>query len=93
MNATLDGRMVQVTRDATPQTTITALRGWPLLTRETQPENGSTPSRATAKTRREAAMMAIAVFYSMSVMKKKHAWMVKSLTSHKAKTQMMFMKI
>jgi hypothetical protein len=30
---------------------------------DTQLENGRTPSRATAKTRREAAMMAMAVFY------------------------------
>jgi hypothetical protein len=41
---------------------MTALRGWPACTWETQPEKGSTPSRATAKTRREAAMMAMAVF-------------------------------
>lgn len=62
VNATLDGRRVQVTRAATVQTTTTALRGWPLWTRETQPEKGRTPSRATAKTRREAATMAMAVF-------------------------------
>jgi hypothetical protein len=29
VKATLEGRMVQVTRAATPQTTMTALRGWP----------------------------------------------------------------
>jgi hypothetical protein len=55
--------MVQVTRAATPQTTMTALRGWPPSTLETQLEKGRTPSRATAKTRREAAMMAMAVFW------------------------------
>lgn len=62
MKATLEGRIVQVTMAPTAQTTMTAFRGWPLWTLETQPENGRTPSRATAKTRREAAMMAIAVF-------------------------------
>lgn len=63
VKATMEGRMVQVTRAATAQTTTTALRGWPCSeTRETQPEKGSTPSRATAKTRREAATMAMAVF-------------------------------
>lgn len=56
--------MVQATNAATPQTTITALRGCPSAeTWETQPEKGRTPSRATAKTRREAATMAIAVFF------------------------------
>lgn len=62
VKATLEGRMVHVTREATVQTTITALRGWPALTLDTQPEKGRTPSRATAKTRRDAAMMAMAVF-------------------------------
>jgi hypothetical protein len=65
VNATADGRMVHDTRAATPQTTITALRGWPSAeTWETQLEKGRTPSRATAKTRREAATMAIAVFFN-----------------------------
>lgn len=63
VKATLDGRMVQETMAPTPQTTMTAFRGWPSLTRETQPENGRTPSRATAKTSRDAATMAMAVFY------------------------------
>jgi hypothetical protein len=63
VKATADGRIVQVTSEANPQITITAFLGWPLgETRETQPENGRTPSRATAKTRREAATIAIAVF-------------------------------
>lgn len=67
VKATLEGRMVQVTRAATVQTTTTALRGWPCSeTRETQDEKGRTPSRATAKTRREAATMAIAVFFPVS---------------------------
>lgn len=51
---------------ATTQTTMTALRGCPVLTRETQPEKGRTPSRATAKTSRDAAVIAIAVFYGVS---------------------------
>lgn len=64
VKAVLDGRMVQVTRAATAQTTMTALRGWPAdETRETHPEKGRTPSRATAKTRRDDATMAIAVFW------------------------------
>lgn len=64
VNATLDGRIVHATIEATPQTTRTAFRGCPSGdTRETQLENGSTPSRATAKTRREAATIAIAVFW------------------------------
>lgn len=65
MKATPDGRMLQVTSAATPQTTRTAFLGWPVAgsTRETQGEKGRTPSRATAKTRREAAMMAMAVFW------------------------------
>lgn len=53
----------------TAQTTITAFRGCPLWTLETQPEKGSTPSRATAKTSRDAATIAIAVFYRV-----RHAW-------------------
>lgn len=62
VKATSEGRSVQLMSAETPQTTMTALRGWPLWTLETQLENGRTPSRATAKTRREAATMAIAVF-------------------------------
>ena len=64
MKATGDGRMVQVMNAATPQMTRTALRGCPSGdTLETQLEYGRTPSRATAKTRRDAATIAIAVFY------------------------------
>jgi hypothetical protein len=62
VKATSDGRSVQVMMDATVQTTMTAFRGWPLCTFETQEEKGRTPSRATAKTRRDDATMAIAVF-------------------------------
>ena len=64
VKATAEGRMVQVMTAATPQTTRTALRGWPATTRETQLDQGRTPSRATAKTSREAARTAIAVFYA-----------------------------
>lgn len=67
VKATLEASSVQVMMAATAQTTITALRGWPLCTRETQDEKGRTPSRATAKTRREAAVIATAVFYLLSV--------------------------
>lgn len=63
VNATSEASIVQANMEATPQTTMTALSGWPAdETLETQPENGRTPSRATAKTRREAATIAIAVF-------------------------------
>ena len=63
VKATLDGRIVHVTIAATPQTTMMALYGCPLGdTRETQPDMGRTPSRATAKTRRDAATMAMVVF-------------------------------
>ena len=73
MNATPEGRMVQATRAATPPTTRTALWGcWEGETRETQLEKGRTPSRATAKTRREAATMAMAVFWGFEV-----SWVVK----------------
>lgn len=64
VKAVLDGRIVQVTAAATNHTTITALRGWPADdTRETHPEKGRTPSRATAKTKRDEATMAMAVFW------------------------------
>lgn len=67
VKATLEARSVQLMIAATSQTTITALRGWPECTRETQVEKGRTPSRATAKTSREAAVMATAVFYIVSI--------------------------
>lgn len=64
VKATLEARIVQVMIAATVQTTTTALRGWPECTRETHEEKGRTPSRATAKTRREAAVIATAEFCS-----------------------------
>jgi hypothetical protein len=66
VNATADGRIVQVIIAATPQTTRTAFLGWPSAeTRDTQLDAGRTPSRATAKTSRDAAVIAMAVFYSI----------------------------
>jgi hypothetical protein len=63
VKATADGRMVHVMIEATSQITRTALRGWPAgETFDTHDEKGRTPSRATAKTRREAATIAMAVF-------------------------------
>lgn len=62
VNATEDGSMVQVMMDATAQTTMTAFRGCPSTTWDTQGENGNTPSRATANTSRDAARTAMAVF-------------------------------
>jgi len=63
VNATPEGKIVQVMSAETPQITRTALRGWPSGdTLETHPEYGRTPSLATAKTSREAATIAIAVF-------------------------------
>ena len=64
VKATFEAKSVQVMIAPTLQTTMTAFLGCPLWTRETQLENGRTPSRATAKTSRDAATMAIAVFYS-----------------------------
>lgn len=66
VNATADGRIVQVMTAATPHITRTAFRGCPSgETCDTQLEYGKTPSLATANTRREAATMAIAVFYGV----------------------------
>lgn len=63
VNATPEGRIVQVMEADIPQMTRTALRGWPSdETWETQFEKGRTPSLAIANTRRDAATMAIAVF-------------------------------
>ncbi len=63
VNATPEGRTVQVMEAEIPQITRTALRGWPSDdTRETQFEKGRTPSLAIANARRDAATMAIAVF-------------------------------
>jgi hypothetical protein len=63
VNATPEGRIVQVMEADIPQMTRTALRGWPSdETWETQFQKGRTPSLAIANTRRDAATMAIAVF-------------------------------
>jgi len=61
-NATGDGKMVQRSKAATVNMTATALRG--SLLPETlliQPENGRTPSRATAQIRRLLATPATVV--------------------------------
>lgn len=66
VNATVLGRIVH--RMTAPKTyiTVTALRGWPLAsTRPIQWDIGRTPSRATAKIKREAATTAILVFYNI----------------------------
>lgn len=68
VKATEDGKMVQVIIEATTHTTMTALRGCPSTTRETQCENGKTPSLATANTSLEAARTAMAVFCRRLVM-------------------------
>jgi hypothetical protein len=64
VNATWLGRIVHRSAAAKTKMTDTALRGWPsAVTLLIQPERGRTPSRATAKTSREAATMATLVFY------------------------------
>jgi hypothetical protein len=63
VNATGEGRMVRRSTAATVCMTITALRGSFFSdTVEIHPEKGSTPSRATAQIRREAATPATEVF-------------------------------
>jgi hypothetical protein len=63
VNATGEGRMVQRRNAATAQMILTALRGEPSgETREIHHDIGRTPSRAMAKMRREAAMIATEVF-------------------------------
>lgn len=74
VKATDDGKMVQVIMDATTHTTMTALRGCPSTTRETQGENGKTPSLATANTSLEAARTAMAVFCRRLVMSTLLIW-------------------
>jgi len=63
-NATSLGRIEQRRSAPKMYMTVTALRGWrlPSETRPIQREPGRTPSRATAKTRREAATIAMLVF-------------------------------
>lgn len=63
VNATGEGKMVQSRMAATASMTVIALRGSFLSeTAEIQPENGRTPSRATAQIRRELATPATVVF-------------------------------
>ena len=65
VKATGDGRMVHRSSAETISMTVTALRGSLLdETWEIQPENGSTPSRATAHIRRELATPATVVFWT-----------------------------
>lgn len=62
-NATGEGRMVHSNNAATPNMTVTALRGSLLPeTADIQPENGRTPSRATAQINRDEATPATVVF-------------------------------
>jgi len=63
LKATGDGRIVHNKSDATTSMTVTAFRG-SLFTEtfEIQPENGRTPSRATAQMIRELATPAMVVF-------------------------------
>ena len=64
VNATGEGRIVQRSKAETTQITLTALRGCPSLdTREIHHDIGNTPSRAIAKTSRDAAITATDVFY------------------------------
>lgn len=63
VKATWEGRIVQRSNEPKTNMTVTALRGEPSgVTWPIQPEKGRTPSRATAKMRREAATMATEVF-------------------------------
>lgn len=63
VKATLLGRIVHRISDPKMAMTVTAFFGRPSgVTWLIQPENGKTPSRATAKISREAATMAILVF-------------------------------
>ena len=95
VKATAEGRIVQVTMAETAQTTRTAFLGCPLLvTCDTQFEYGRIPSRATAKTKRDAASMAITVFCGEIVRLQlllygNHI----QLTSHKVTVQTIVMNI
>ena len=64
VKATALGRMVHSRVAAKMNITVTAFFGCPLgVTRPIQPESGSTPSRATAKTSLEDATTAMLVFF------------------------------
>lgn len=95
VNATDDGRIVHVMSEETPQTTKTAFRGWPSTTWATQGDHGRTPSRATAKTRRDAASIAIAVFFGYVLVVSRHHGLKAQilLTNHNATMQTIFMKM
>jgi hypothetical protein len=63
VKATWLGMMLHSSIAAKANMTVTAFRGWRWLsTRPIQFESGSTPSRATAKRRREEATTAMLVF-------------------------------
>ncbi|KAJ9093808.1 hypothetical protein QFC19_008185 [Naganishia cerealis] len=63
VKATLDGKIVHRSTAPKQYMTVTAFLGRPSsVTRPTQEENGKTPSRATAKTSRDAATVAILAF-------------------------------
>ena len=68
VKATWEGKIVQRIVAPKMNMTVTALRGEPFgVTWLIQPEKGRTPSRATAKTRREAATIAMDVFCFLGV--------------------------
>jgi hypothetical protein len=67
-NATGEGRIVHSKSAAVASITVTAFLGSLLPeTFEIHPENGRTPSRATAQIRRELATPATVVFYITKV--------------------------
>jgi len=64
VNATWLGMITMSNVAPKTNMTVTALRGWPSgVTWPIHLEPGRTPSRATAKMRRDAATMAMLVFY------------------------------
>ena len=68
VKATWLGRMVHNNTAPKANITVTALRGcFASSTFPIQPDKGRTPSRATAKMRREAATMATLVLYKRNV--------------------------
>jgi hypothetical protein len=73
VNATWLGRMERSSVAPKTKMTVTAFFGCPSAsTRPIQPESGSTPSRATAKTSREEATTATLVFCGQGCAEKKH---------------------
>lgn len=64
VNATWLGKIVHRRAAAKIKMTVTALRGCPCAsTCPIHPDKGSTPSRATANTKRDEATIATVVFY------------------------------